>query len=279
MVPNGYRMISFIAIVEIGWTIVEEYLSRFVNFPPDGQCSMEFVDRVQVLFEDVYHDQRSHGSSYFISKDMVERGINVMAGNIEQYKILMYIPSHEAGLRTYHLLEQLQLPPGRKIRNIEDQRRDQMLVIERILLFDSLLFTATTLHMDSFVRHHSSHVASALNDLTSRKLLIKIKVGIRCARKTIPVYVKYLPDVESALSVAQFEEQLAKLDNNRINFKSIEDRCKRVVLKAKGLISESVFEYIHSNNYKKLGLDTSCMNHITLDQGSEPQHMHVHIQY
>ena len=104
---------------------------------------------------------------------MVDHALNVVAGNIEQYKLLMFVPLHESALRSLPLSQQPMLQ-CREVRSIEEHNRDKMLMIERILLFDSLVLTATTLHLDSFVRNHSSHVTSALNDLTNNQLLIRI---------------------------------------------------------------------------------------------------------
>ena len=268
MVPNCYRLVSFIAIVEIAWVIVEEHLLRFRSFPIDGECSMEFVDRVQSLFEEIYHDQCTNGRPYMIAKDVVDRGLNVVAGNIEQYKLLMYIPVPESALR---LLSVLQQPTRQRshVRSIEEQNRDKMLVIERVLLFDSLAFTATTLHLDSFIRHHSSYIASALHDLTNSQLLIRIQKGIQGARKPTPVYVKQMPDIGSSVSLAKFHVQLAQLGNNRITLKSIEDRSKRIVLRAKGSVEQSVFDCLDSSNYAHLQLDSSCLKQITPEKGKQ----------
>ena len=227
---------------------------------------MDFADRIQTLFEEIYHDQRCSGHPYMIAKDMVDRALNVVAGNIEQYKLLMYVPIHESALRTLPLSQQPTLQ-RRKVRSIEEHTRDKMLVIERILLFDSLVFTATTLHLDSFVRHHSSHVASALTNLTNNQLLIKIKKGIQGVRKPTPVYVKYIPDTGSPVSIAIFHVQLGKFGNDRITLKSIEDRSKRIVLRAKGVVDQSVYDCIDSSNYRYLQLDSNCLKQITPEKG------------
>jgi hypothetical protein len=268
MVPNGYRLVSFIAIVEIAWVIVEEHLLRFGSFPIDGECSIEFVDGVQSLFEEIYRDQCCNGRPYMIAKDVVDRGLNIVAGNIEQYKLLMYIPVPESALRSLSVLQQ----PTRQrshVRSIEEQNRDKMLLIGRVLLFDSLMFTATTLHLDSFIRHHSSYVASALNDLTNSQLLIKIQKGIQGVRKPTPVYLKQMPDTGSSVSMANFHVQLAQLGNNRITLKSIEDRSKRIVLRARGSVEQSVFDCLDSSNYAHLQLDSSCLKQITPEKGKQ----------
>lgn len=269
MVHNGYRLASFIALVELAWVVAEEYLVRFDVFPLNGHCSSEFVDRVKQLFNELYHDQIFNNASFIIVKDIVLRALNVVMGNIEQYKLLMFLPNRQSCSAGSTLLVHQSQLPRKKIKTIEDTERYTKLMIERVLLFNSLLFTATTLHLDSFIKHQSSFLSTALKILIENGLLFQIKNGIRGVRKSTPVYFKQLPDVHSSVSVANFITQLATFGNDRLTLESIEERSKRIVIKAQGSINQCVFDYLHSTRYAHLALDSSCLTKVSSTNGKQ----------
>jgi hypothetical protein len=205
-----------------------EYLNRFKEFPSLGKIEDTFIEHVEIIFEEAFPLGTFLGEEcrlFLISDDVVARAIDFVSGQIQQMKLLMddtNAPSW-GGSPGRSLIV---LPVnGVDFNSNNDKQKKRkktgmccslialfivmMLVVVvvvytstaklhrvavSILLFPSVCFTSTQLHVVPFIHNmHAADVHCVLAHLVECDLLECVRRGVKTPRRSTTVYVKRLP--------------------------------------------------------------------------------------
>lgn len=89
-----HRVVGFCQMIEYSFDMVNILAERFNGFE-NQSTSSEFLMKCETLFGELYESSINNNRCFLISADVVERTIDVISGNLEQYKLLMFVPQHE----------------------------------------------------------------------------------------------------------------------------------------------------------------------------------------
>jgi hypothetical protein len=88
-VLNAHRVVGFLYIAELAFSIGIKYLEHYDHFPTSGKVTDEFIEQIQDLYANYLIDRPDGNMRHCITLDMVERCRDIITGNIEQYKLMM----------------------------------------------------------------------------------------------------------------------------------------------------------------------------------------------
>ncbi|CAF3592903.1 unnamed protein product [Rotaria socialis] len=94
-VDTVHRIVGICQTIELASNMFKEYIAKFGYFE-DYQVSEEFTSKCKSLFFELYGSSIDDNRRFYITIDVVERAIDVVSGNIEQYKLLMFLPENES---------------------------------------------------------------------------------------------------------------------------------------------------------------------------------------
>ncbi|CAF4728882.1 unnamed protein product, partial [Rotaria socialis] len=149
-VDTVHRIVGICQTIELASNMFKEYIAKFGYFE-DYQVSEEFTSKCKSLFFELYGSSIDDNRRFYITIDVVERAIDVVSGNIEQYKLLMFLPENES----INYCSKLNNAPGsglmmkhmdKKAKKREKFGNKSYEMIQAILLFGSVLFTLKTLY-------------------------------------------------------------------------------------------------------------------------------------
>ncbi|CAF1336797.1 unnamed protein product [Rotaria sordida] len=89
-----HRLAGLCQIIEFASDMVKAFVQKHGGFE-DESISNEFLTKCELLFFELYGSSIENNRSFYITIDVVERAIDVISGNLEQYNLLMFIPEHE----------------------------------------------------------------------------------------------------------------------------------------------------------------------------------------
>lgn len=131
-------------------------------------------------------------------------------------------------------------------------------VMSRILLFRSLVFTSTGLYVDRVIKRSATILGLALNKLVELDLLTIVRKGLLSSKWT-SVYVKRLPPTSSITDRMQFELKLAELDVTDLSLQSLREASQEIVIDGKGKVSGQLMELLRRPEYSELNLDLDSL--------------------
>jgi hypothetical protein len=264
-VQNAHRVVGFMYIIELAYSIGIKYLGHFDEFPANGEVTVEFVDRIQKLSTEQLMGQDGEGIQHFITLEMVERCRDLMTGNIEQYKLLMYLTPEERFTGAKPLsttVSSLRSEPSQNLTKKEKRilklEPHKAGIMARILVFKSIIFTSSTLYEDRLLKRSSSILKSALAALFDLGFLWIVKKGFFSSKWT-PVYVKCLPETNSTDNEMKFDSKLGEFGISELNLEVLRESCHDLVIDGKGTISDEVIHWLQRPEYHELNFDMNLL--------------------
>jgi len=259
-----HRIAGLCQIIEFSWDIVKGFVQRHGGFE-DHSISNEFVNKCELLFVELYTSCIENNRSFFISIDVVERAIDVISGNLEQYKLLMFIPNYES----IHMISTSNKPADSLLidyMNKKDKKRlkfgkKSFEMEQAILLFNSVLFTLSTLYECRLLKNGAAVLRDICEGLVYKKLLIKVDCATGSGTKFVTVYIKALPDHTSAIECQRFINDLALLGNPSVTMQTVLDKCRNIKYLCKKPPIQRVFEILNRPQYQVLNLDLTPLHH------------------
>jgi hypothetical protein len=259
-----HRIAGLCQIIEFAWNIVEIFVQRHGGFE-DHSISNEFLTKCELLFVELYGPCIEDNRRFYISIDVVERGIDIITGNLEQYKLLMFIPEHEG----IHMLSTSNKPTDSLMINPTDKKDKKRLKFgqksfemeQAVLLFDSVLFTLSTLYKCRLLKNGAVVLRDVCDSLVNKQLLIKVDRATGSGTKFVTVYIKLLPDHTSAIECQRFINSLALLGNPSVTMETVLDTCRKIKYFCKKPPIQSVLQILNRPQYKVLNLDLTPLHH------------------
>ncbi|CAF1543645.1 unnamed protein product [Adineta ricciae] len=264
-VQNAHRIVGFMYIIELAYAIGAEYLTIFEEFPIDGETSTEFVERIKEFSLKHLLDQHDQEIKHFITTDMVERCRDLITGNIEQYRLLMYLAPEERASEIKPTSTTLPFVPNERNMNATKKEKRIFKLQPRlpeikscVLLFKSLIFTSSTLYTSRIIKRSATILSLALTELVQSELLQVVKKGFYSSKWT-PIYIKRMPSTCSTADEMKFEEKLAAIGVEGLNLENLRDNSRDLVIDAKGVISLDVIRWLQQPEYDELNLDLDIL--------------------
>ncbi|CAF4111654.1 unnamed protein product [Rotaria socialis] len=90
-----HRIAGLCQIIELTSGVFKALIERYGCFE-ENSISNEFVSKYKALFCEFYGSYITNNRCFYISIDVVERAIDIISGNLEQYKLLMLTPANES---------------------------------------------------------------------------------------------------------------------------------------------------------------------------------------
>ncbi|CAF3328570.1 unnamed protein product [Rotaria socialis] len=145
-----HRLAGLFQIIELASDMLTIFVERYEGFE-DQSASNDFVVKCESLFTEIYDSNIENNRRFFIPIDVVERAIDVISGNLEQYKLLMLIPQHEGITFVPTSNKPIDLSMEINMNNKKAKKylkfsKKSVQMEQEILLFDSVLFTLKTLY-------------------------------------------------------------------------------------------------------------------------------------
>lgn len=261
-VQNCHRLAGFLYIAELSYTIGITYLQKYHHFPSDGKITSNFIDRIEELYTEHLNRTMNEEIRHYITCDIVERCRDLVTGNIEQYKLLMYVAPEDRFTETKPLSSATSIikHEPRDAKLYKKQKRIMRLqprmteIMTRVLLFRSLIFTSSSLYADNLIKRSASILCSALDKLIEMNFIIAVKKGLFSSKWT-SVFVKVLPDPLSIDEQLKFECKLGELGVSQLNLESYQDTCHEILMEGKGTVSEELIRILQRPEYVALNLD------------------------
>jgi hypothetical protein len=129
-------------------------------------------------------------------------------------------------------------------------------IMSIILLFKSIIFTASNLYADQTIKRSSSILESALNKLVELDFILEIKKGFYSSKWTC-IFIKKLPDPFSTDEQLKFECKLGQLGVPGLNLESYRETCGQLIIDGKGKIGDKLIHVLQGPEYLELDLDIS----------------------
>jgi hypothetical protein len=129
-------------------------------------------------------------------------------------------------------------------------------VMSLILLFKSIIFTASNLYSDQTIKRLSSILESALSKLVELDMILEIKKGFYSSKWTC-IFIKKLPNPFSTDEQLKFECKLGELGVPGLNLESYRETCDQIIIDGKGKIGDELFHVLQRPEYLELDLDMS----------------------
>ncbi|CAF4493701.1 unnamed protein product, partial [Rotaria magnacalcarata] len=186
----------------------------------------------------------------------------MLTGNLEQYKLLMYVAPEERAMGitqsssslTFSKTEFPNEPLSKKQKRVIKLQPRLAEIMSQILLFRSVAFTITGLYIDRIIKRSAAILGLAINKLVEMDLLLFIKKGFFSSKWT-PIYVKRLPDNSSAVDQMQFEMKLAEIDFDDLNLQNVREASNELIISGKGKLSNELMHFLQRSEYNELNLD------------------------
>ncbi|CAF1683434.1 unnamed protein product, partial [Rotaria magnacalcarata] len=265
-VQNWHRIVGFLYIVELAHSFGIKYLEKYSSFPNNGEVTTDFIDDMQYIYAEYLINHNVGEIQHHITLDIVERCCDLITGNIEQYKLLMYLTPEdrltEEGSSTSSLTslknEPDNEPISKKQKRIIRLQSRMTEIMSRILLYRSLIFTSTNLYIDRVIKRSASILGLALTNLIEYDLIHAVQKGLLNSKWTT-VYVKILPDPYSTDEQMKFECKLSELGISSLNLESLRDTCHELLIEGKGNVSEELIQFLQKPEYRELSLDMTTL--------------------
>ncbi|CAF2055499.1 unnamed protein product [Rotaria magnacalcarata] len=265
-VQNWHRIVGFLYIVELAHSFGIKYLEKYSSFPNNGEVTTDFIDDMQYIYAEYLINHNVGEIQHHITLDIVERCRDLITGNIEQYKLLMYLAPEdrltEEGSSSSSLTslknEPANEPISKKQKRIIRLQPRMTEIMSRILLYRSLIFTSTNLYIDRVIKRSASILGLALTNLIEYGLIHAVKKGLLSSKWTT-VYVKILPDPYSTDDQMKFEFKLSELGISSLNLESLRDTCHELLIEGKGNVSEELIQFLQKPEYRELSLDMTTL--------------------
>ncbi|CAF5165544.1 unnamed protein product, partial [Rotaria magnacalcarata] len=90
-VQNWHRIVGFLYIVELVHSFGIKYREKYSSFPNNGEVTTDFIDDIQYIYAEYLINHNVGEIQHHITLDIVERCRDLITGNIEQYKLFMYL--------------------------------------------------------------------------------------------------------------------------------------------------------------------------------------------
>ncbi|CAF3602545.1 unnamed protein product [Rotaria socialis] len=145
-----HRIAGLCQIIELTSGVFKALIERYGCFE-ENSISNEFVSKYKALFCEFYGSYITNNRCFYISIDVVERAIDIISGNLEQYKLLMLTPANESfnfssivnkPVESLSIISHM----DKKVKEREKFGKKSSEMEQAILLFDSVLFTLKTLY-------------------------------------------------------------------------------------------------------------------------------------
>lgn len=263
-VQNCHRIVGFLYIAELAHSIGNKYLQKYHHFPSHGMITTDFVDRIQQLYAEHQIHCSEQEFKHYVTLDIVERCRDLITGNIEQYKLLMYLSPEERFTEmkpvptaiSCEKYEQKNENLSKKQKRIIRLQPRMAEIMCRVLLFRSVTFTSTSLYNDRIIKRSASILGSVLAKLIELDLLIVVKKGLFSSKWT-SIYIKVLPDPFSIEDQLKFECKLGEIGVSGLNLESYRDTCHEILIEGKGTVSDELIYVLQRPEYLALNLDMS----------------------
>jgi hypothetical protein len=178
MIQLTHRLVGLLQVLEWSWKIAVEYLQMNNCF--FGSVTEDFILDIRNIFNRFHTTNNVKDRTFVSTVTSVEHAINISEALLEQYKLLMHLPDEiirVTGLNKNNTKDGI----------TEHQKSDEKLEkskskcaehTSRIFLFNSVMFTPTTLYESHNVfKHYSQNVNMVLQDLTTTGLLKDFQDG------------------------------------------------------------------------------------------------------
>lgn len=254
-----HRIAGLCQIIELASNMFKEYIERFGYFE-DCQVSEEFTSKCKLLFFELYGSFIDDNRRFCITIDAVERAIDVVSGNIEQYKLLMFLPENESinyfsNLNNVSDSSLMIKHMDKKAKKREKFGNKSSEMIQAILLFDSVLFTLKTLYQCRLLKNGAAILKELCESLVIKGFLIKVDRATEKGTKSVTIYIKSLPNPTSSSECQKFISDLAELNNPAITMQSLLDTCGKIKYVCKQQPVKTVFEILNRPQYQELSID------------------------
>ncbi|CAM4983597.1 unnamed protein product [Rotaria socialis] len=267
-----HRIAGLCQIIELTSGVFKAFIERYGCFE-DNSISNEFIFKCETLFSELYGSYITNNRCFYISIDVVERAIDVISGNLEQYKLLMLIPANE--IFNYSLIlnkpvESLSIIShmDKKVKKREKFGKKSSEMEQAILLFDSVLFTLKTLYECRLLKNGAAVLRDICEGLVNKQILSKVDRATGTGTKSVTIYIKVLPNPTSSIECQRFINKLALLENPSITMQTILDSCRKIKYSCKNPPTQAVFNVLNRPQYKLLDLDLTPLHQSTVKEPS-----------
>ncbi|CAF3607743.1 unnamed protein product [Rotaria socialis] len=267
-----HRIAGLCQIIELTSGVFKAFIERYGCFE-DNSISNEFISKCETLFSELYGSYITNNRCFYISIDVVERAIDVISGNLEQYKLLMLIPANE--IFNYSLIlnkpvESLSIIShmDKKVKKREKFGKKSSEMEQAILLFDSVLFTLKTLYECRLLKNGAAVLRDICEGLVNKQILSKVDRATGTGTKSVTIYIKVLPNPTSSIECQRFINKLALLENPSITMQTILDSCRKIKYSCKNPPTQAVFNVLNRPQYKLLDLDLTPLHQSTVKEPS-----------
>ncbi|CAF2145563.1 unnamed protein product [Rotaria magnacalcarata] len=267
-----HRIAGLCQIIELTSGVFKAFIERYGCFE-DNSISNEFISKCETLFSELYGSYITNNRCFYISIDVVERAIDVISGNLEQYKLLMLIPANE--IFNYSLIlnkpvESLSIIShmDKKVKKREKFGKKSSEMEQAILLFDSVLFTLKTLYECRLLKNGAAALRDICEGLVNKQILSKVDRVTGTGTKSVTIYIKVLPNPTSSIECQRFINKLALLENPSITMQTILDSCRKIKYSCKNPPTQAVFNVLNRPQYKLLDLDLTPLHQSTVKEPS-----------
>ncbi|CAM4803754.1 unnamed protein product [Rotaria magnacalcarata] len=267
-----HRIAGLCQIIELTSGVFKAFIERYGCFE-DNSISNEFISKCETLFSELYGSYITNNRCFYISIDVVERAIDVISGNLEQYKLLMLIPANE--IFNYSLIlnkpvESLSIIShmDKKVKKREKFGKKSSEMEQAILLFDSVLFTLKTLYECRLLKNGAAALRDICEGLVNKQILSKVDRATGTGTKSVTIYIKVLPNPTSSIECQRFINKLALLENPSITMQTILDSCRKIKYSCKNPPTQAVFNVLNRPQYKLLDLDLTPLHQSTVKEPS-----------
>ncbi|CAF1498661.1 unnamed protein product [Adineta steineri] len=196
---------------------------------------------------------------------MVQRCQDVIIGNIEQYKLLMYLAPEDKVLEVKLIPSNLLPLPGDRSKSLAKKEKRIIKLTPRlaevkacVLLFKSLIFTSSILYSNQIIKKSASILSLAIAELVESKLLKIVKKGFFSSKWT-SVYIKCLLTTCDTDVEMDFEMKLSEIRVDGLNLENVRDSCHDLIIDGKGIISHELIHSLQQQEYNELNLNSDAL--------------------
>ncbi|CAF3064621.1 unnamed protein product [Rotaria socialis] len=189
-----HRIAGLCQIIELTSGVFKALIERYGCFE-ENSISNEFVSKYEALFCEFYGSYITNNRCFYISIDVVERAIDIISGNLEQYKLLMLTPANESfnfssivnkPVESLSIISHM----DKKVKEREKFGKKSSEMEQAILLFDSVLFTLKTLYECRLLKNGAAVQQDTCERLVNNQILFKVDRATGIATKSVTIYIK-----------------------------------------------------------------------------------------
>ena len=255
--------------------ILEDYLLHHFSFT-DGTMNSDMFAALRAIAMKLYGVPTDNAVEYriVVNEQCARRAYTITLANIEQYKLLMHITNEDEHNWSMYKCTRTKASPNISGISVNLQHTLPMTTSGiaklktkanklkvKILLHDSILFIKSGLYIDRELKNASSMLENILlRELVADGLLHEVKRGLVGKFNKPSIYIKGLPATEEELP--EFVRRLSEFDDSRLSFDNYISKCKKIDIRGKGIVSQSVFSILERDQYKSLDVDYSCLHRL-----------------